>query len=218
MRVGLLGGTGIEGRGLALRFGAAEVQVTLGSRSPERSAEAARVCNEILGRAGVRGAVNGEMLAESDIVFLTVPFDKAAAAVQSCRADFRAGQVLVDVTVPMIFTGGRMDYLDQGGRSNAELLAAELPAGPDLVGAFKTIPAHVLIDTKQPLECDVFVCGDSRQAREKVMEAVRLIPSLRPVDAGPLASARILERMTVLAAQLNRRYRKNGARFRVVGI
>ena len=88
----------------------------------------------------------------------------------------------------------------------------------DLVAAFKTIPAHVLSEIDQPLDCDVFVCGESPGAKQTVMEAARMIPTLRPVDAGPLRNARILERMTVLVVQLNRRYKSKGARFRVVGI
>ncbi len=218
MRIGFLGGTGIEGKGLALRFGAAEIQVILGSRSRDRSENAAREYRGILGKTCIRGATNGEMLADSDIVFLTVPFDKAVSAIQSCKSAFRAGQVLVDVTVPMDFTGGHAAYLEQGGRSNAELIVEVLPPGIELVGAFKTIPARFLAEIGRPLECDVFVCGDSQPAKEKVMDVAKRIPTLRPVDAGPLANARILERMTVLAVQLNRRYKSKGARFRVVGI
>ncbi len=218
MRLGFLGGTGVEGKGLALRFGASGAHVVLGSRSRERAADLARECSQILGKSVIQGTTNGEMLAESDIVFLTVPFDRAVAALQSSRADFRPGHVLVDVTVPMTFTGGRAEYLEPEGRSNAEMLAADLPQGVELVGAFKTIPAHVLTDLSQPLDCDAFVCGDTRSAREKVMDAIRLIPSIRPLDAGPLSNARILERMTLLAVHLNRRYKSKGARFRVVGV
>ncbi len=218
MRVGFLGGTGAEGRGLALRFAAAGAQVILGSRSEERAASAARDYNRILGKILVRGATNAQILAGSDIVFLTVPFDQAVTAVRSCRDDFSPGLVLVDVTVPMTFRNGRPEYLEQQGMSNTEIIAGSLPAGVDLVGAFKTIPAHLLAEVDRPLDCDVFVCGDSPRAKEKVMEAVRLIPTLRPLDAGPLSSARTLERMTVLAVQLNRRYQSNGARFRVMGI
>jgi len=64
----------------------------------------------------------------------------------------------------------------------------------------------------------MFVCGDSREAREKVMEVARLIPTLRPLDAGPLRAARTLERMTVLAIHLNRRYKKKSARYSIVGL
>ncbi len=218
MRIGLLGGTGVEGRGLALRFAAARVEVAIGSRSRERSTQTARQLNGILGAECIRGATNAEVLADSEIILLTVPFDKAAALVQSLKQDFRAGHLIVDATVPLTFASGRAEYFEQGDRSNAELLAAQLPPGIDLVGAFKTIPARILAEVDLPLDCDVFVCGDSQSAKDRVMAVASLIPSLRPVDAGPLMNARILERMTVLAVQLNRRYKSKGARFRVVGI
>ena len=218
MRVGFVGGTGIEGKGLALRFAAAGAQVILGSRSEERATAAALDYNRILGRSLIRGATNKEMLSNSNIVFLTVPFDQAVNAVESCRSDFRPELVLVDVTVPMQFKDGRAEYLEQDGGSNAEMIAAHLPAEVHLVAAFKTIPAHMLAETERLLECDVFVCGESPGAKEKVIEAVNMIPTLRPLDAGPLRNARILERMTVLAAQLNRRHKSKYARYRVVGI
>ena len=218
MRIGFLGGTGIEGKGLALRFAGAGARVILGSRSTERADGAAREYNRILGQSLIRGTTNAEMLADSEIIFLTVPSDHAVAAVQSCRAGFRPGLVLVDVTVPMKFNKGLAEYLEPEGGSNAEMLAENLPEGVEVVAAFKTIPAHVLAEMDQPLECDVFVCGNSPGAKELVMGAVRLIPTLRPLDAGPLSNARILERMTVLAVQLNRHYKSRGARFRVVGI
>ncbi len=218
MRIGFLGGTGIEGKGLALRFAAAGASVVLGSRSEERAQAAAREYNDLLGRSLIRGMTNRDMIAASEIVFLTVPYDIAVQAVESCRMDFASGQILVDVTVPMSFREGRAEYVEQEAGSNAELLARHLPAGVHLVAAFKTIPAHVLARHETELNCDVFVCGNEPEARAKVMEAARAIPALRPLDAGGLSSARTLERMTVLAVNLNRRYKRKSARYRVEGL
>jgi NADPH-dependent F420 reductase len=218
MQIGFLGGTGIEGKGLALRFAAAGASVVLGSRSEERAQVAAREYNVLLGSPLIRGMVNRDMLAASEIVFLTVPYEHAVPAVESCRADFSPGHILVDVTVPMAFREGRAEYVEQEAGSNAELLARHVPEGVHLVAAFKTIPAHVLAEREIELNCDIFVCGDSKAAREKVMEAASIIPTLRPLDAGPLRMARTLERMTVLAVNLNRRYKKKGARFRIEGL
>jgi len=217
-RIGFLGGTGIEGRGLALRFALAGAEVAVGSRSEERARAAAAEYNTLLGHDLIHGAANDEMLRNAEIVFLTLPFDSAAEAVERIAADLPAGVVLVDVTVPIRFEEGRPDYLEPPEGSNAERIAARLPRGALLVGAFKTIPAHVMADLRVPLDCDDFVCGDSAEAKEKVMAAARLIPSLRPLDAGPLRAARTLERMTVLAIALNRRYKRKGARYRVQGL
>jgi 8-hydroxy-5-deazaflavin:NADPH oxidoreductase len=218
MRIGFLGGTGAEGKGLALRFAAAGADVILGSRSEERAQAKAAEYNVILGRPAIQGLANSGMIAASEIVFLTVPFEQAVPAIEACRDSFLPGVVLVDVTVPTRFVGGQVEYLEMEEGSNAERIAGHVPHGVELVGAFKTIPAHVLSALDQELRCDLFVCGDSREAREKVMEAARLIPSLRPLDAGPLRNARALERMTILAIHLNRRYRSKGARYGIVGI
>jgi len=218
MRIGFLGGTGIEGRGLALRFAHAGVPVAIGSRSADRALAAAAEYNRVLGSETIRGLVNQEMIRNSDLVFLTLPHDQASAALDAVRADLPAGLVLVDVTVPMRFTEGRAEYVEPPEGSNAEALARRLSPAVDLVGAFKTIPAHVMGELGTALDCDVFVCGDSPAARERAMEAARLVPGLRPLDAGPLAAARTLERMTVLAVNLNRRYKRKGARYRIQGI
>ena len=216
--VGFLGGTGIEGKGLALRFALAGVPVVIGSRSEERARSAAQEYNTFLGKPLLRGMVNRDMLASAGIVFLTVPADHAVAGVEACRDDFPSGLILVDVTVPTQIKEGRVEYLERKEGSNAELIAAHLPDRVRLVGAFKTVPAHVLAELDTPLECDVFVCSDSKEARGEVMEVAKRIPSLRPLDAGPLGMARTLERMTILAIHLNRRYKKKGARYSVVGI
>ncbi len=218
MKTGMLGGTGLEGKALALRLAAAGIPIVIGSRSAQRAEAAAAECNARLEGFSVSAATNEQMLSDCGIVFLTLPYDQALPAVDAHADLFRPGQILVDVTVPMRFREGRPEFLEPPEGSSAEALAAAVPPGVPLVGAFKTIPAHLLGNLDKPMECDLFVCGDSEEAKARVMDLAGRIPSLRPLDAGPLASARILERMTLLAVQLNRRYKSKGARFRIVGI
>ena len=218
MFMGFLGGTGNEARGLALRFAAAGNPVFLGSRSPERAHRAAEACNLILGAASVRGGGNAEMLANSDIVFLTVPFLEAVNAIENYRGQWNSYHILVDVTVPMTFREGHAEYLEQEGKSNAEIISQNLPGDVSVVAAFKTIPASLLADLEAPLDCDVFVCGNSENAKQRVMAAAAGVLSLRPLNSGPLRAARTLERMAVLAVELNRKYRKKSARYRVAGL
>lgn len=204
--------------GLALRLANAGASVIIGSRDEARALASARSCNQKLGRPIIAGTANREMLRACGIVFLTVPFSAAIEAVESIKADLLPGHILVDVTVPMHFSGGRAEYAEQDGISGAERIAEHLPGGIHLVGAFKTIPAHVLSDLNAQLNCDVFVCGDVPEERVRVMEIVRWIPTLRPLDAGPLRTARTLERMSVLAVNLNRTYKKKGARYQIEGL
>lgn len=216
--IGFLGGTGIEGRGLAARLAQAGVAVCLGSRLLKRAQEAAQRINELIGSELVRGAENEEMLCVSEVIFLTVPFEQAVVAIDTYRAKFRAGTILVDVTVPVAFAGGQVRYMSVAEGSGSQALAKRLPTGVELVGAFKTIPAHLLAELGAPLDCDVFVCGDSEPAKARVMEVIQRIPGLRPVDAGGLEAAGTPERMSVLAIGINRRYKIRSARFRVVGL
>lgn len=216
--LGFLGGTGIEGKGLALRFAAAGVRVVIGSRSAERAAVVAGELNRQLGRELVAGAENREMIASSEIILLTLPFEQAAPALDTYRDLLRPGTVVVDVTVPVAFGGGRARPLSLPEGSGSQSLAKHLPEGVALVGAFKTIPAHLLADASASLDCDVFVCGDLADAKARVMEVIGRIPNLRAVDAGGLEVAGTLERMSVLAIGINRRYKIKSARFRVVGL
>jgi NADPH-dependent F420 reductase len=217
LKVGLVGGTGEEGRGLALRWAMAGAQVTIGSRTIERARATADELNQII-NGSIGSAENRAVIAESEFILLTVPFEHAASTIEAHRGDFRPGSMLIDITVPVSFEKGRVRYVELPEGSASEHLRARLPESIPLVAAFKTEPAHLLADVSEKLDCDVFVAGDSKEAKQRVIAAVSLIEGARPVDAGTLASASALERMTVLAIGINRRYKIKTARYRIVGL
>lgn len=217
LRVGLIGGTGEEGRGLALRWAMAGAQVTIGSRSADRAREAADELNNLLGKPAISAADNRQAISDSEFVLLTVPFDYAASTLESHIGDFRAGSILIDITVPVTFEKGAR-YVELPEGSASEHLKARLPESIPLVAAFKTEPAHMLVDPEAILDCDTFIASDSKEAKARVIEATRFIEGLRPVDAGILTSARTLERMTVLLIGINRRYKVRTGRFRLLGL
>jgi NADPH-dependent F420 reductase len=221
LSVGLIGGTGEEGRGLALRWAAAGARVSIGSRTLERAKTAADELNQMLGSRApqiVGFGENRDVISQSDFALLTVPFAHAASTLEAHRLDFREGSVLVDITVPVSFEQGRVRYVELPEGSASEHLKAKLPETIPLVAAFKTEPAHLLAELDEPLDCDSFVAGDSKEAKGRVMEAIGFISGLRAVDAGTLYSARTLERMTVLAIGINRRNKIKTARYRIVGL
>ena len=218
LKVGLIGGTGEEGRGLALRWARTGAQVTIGSRSIERATEAVADVNGMLGRTLVRPALNESVIRGSDFLLLTVPFDHAASTLETHSAAFVEGSILVDITVPVSFDQGRVRYIELQEGSASEHLRARLPEKVHLVAAFKTEPAHLLVDPNGTLGCDVFVASDSKEAKARVIEAISFIEGARAVDAGTLYSARALERMTVLAIGINRRYKIKAARYHIVGL
>jgi NADPH-dependent F420 reductase len=218
LRIGLIGGTGEEGRGLALRWALAGAQVVIGSRAIEKAKATAKELNAIIGGERILGDTNQAAIAGSEFVLLTVPFAHAASTLEGHRQDFREGTVLIDITVPASFEQGRVRYIELPEGSASEHLQSLLPEKIPVVAAFKTEPAHLLAEAHEALDCDSFVASDSKEAKTRVIDAIKFIEDLRPVDAGTLYSARALERMTVLAIGINRRYKIKTARYRVIGL
>ena len=152
------------------------------------------------------------------MVILAIPFVHAGAIVDACRPQFVPGTLVVDVTVPLVFDAGKPRFVEPEEGSAAEHLRPRLPEHVALACAFKTLPARLLEHVETPLDCDDLVCGDSIESCDRVSALVRRIPGLRAVDTGPLESARVIERMTLLAITINKRYKRHGARFQVLGI
>ena len=214
--IAILGGTGQQGRGLARRFARAGARVVVGSRDPER----ARATVAQWGATGqpIDVASHAAAVGQADVSILAVPFSSVDALLDELGARFSAGTVVIDVTVPVTFAGGKMAMLEVAEGSASEHIRARLPAGVGLAAAFKTVPAHLLGDESAPLDCDEFVCGDSDHARAEAIALVGLLPGLRPVDVGPLSRARSIEHLTALAIAINRRHKIHDARFRIVGL
>ena len=206
--ISILGGTGDQGLGLALRFARAGAKVVIGSRKPERAEEAAGRVRAAVAGAKVEGCGNAEAAKRAGIVILSVPFEHTAETVKSIRAALAPGQIVVSMGVPLATALGdsavRTVGVWQG--SCAELVAELVPDGVEVVSAFQNVSAHRLQELEQPVECDVVVSG-AKVARGRVMELCALVPGLRAVDGGPLANARIVEAITALMIGLNLRYK-----------
>jgi hypothetical protein len=215
IRIAILGGTGQQGRGLAQRFARAGARVVVGSRDSDR----ARGAVAGWGFAGsIETAANASAVEESDVAVLAVPFASVDPLLEELRPRFKPGLVVIDVTVPVTVSGGKMAMVEVAEGSGSEHVRALLPENVLLAGTFKTVPAHLLGDGEAPLDCDEFVCGDSDEARRRAIELIELLPGLRPVDVGPLSRARSIEHLTALAIAINRRHKIHDARFRIVGL
>jgi hypothetical protein len=218
--VAIIGGTGAQGLGLALRLCAAGRPVVIGSRAPDRAAEAAQ---EVRGRvpgAVVEGRGNAEAASAAALVVLSVPFEHTAKTVKGLREGLEPGQVLLSMGVPIASAIGdgpsRLLGVWQG--SCAELVAALAPEGVEVVAALQNVSAKRLSALEQPVESDVVVCG-AKRARARVMALCELVPGLRAVDGGPLANARIVESMTALLIGLSARYKvAKGVGLRFTGL
>jgi NADPH-dependent F420 reductase len=215
-RVAVLGGTGQQGSGLAQRLALAGFHVIVGSRDEARAA--AIVAGWPPDARPTTTAVYDRAIAAADVIVLAVPFGSVHSLLDEHHPHFKPDALVVDVTVPVTVAAGAVTLADVPEGSAAEHVRARLPPHARVAATFKTVPAHLLGDTARPLDCDEFVCGDSAEARSQAALLVQAIHGLRPIDVGPLARARSIEQLTILAIAINRRHKVHDARFRVVGV
>ncbi len=217
--IGILGGTGAEGSGLALRLARAGSRVLIGSRDYNRALEAARAA-AARSRGQVEGRLNPDAAGEAGIVILTVPLAAQIATLKSVRERLRRGTVLVDATVPLeVSIGGRLTHtVGLWAGSAAEQAARYAPEGVAVVAAFHCLSAELLAALDDPVDCDVLICGDNQEGKAAVAGLVSLIPGARAVDAGPLEAARMVESLAALLIGLNVRKTARHAGVRVTGL
>jgi hypothetical protein len=219
--VAVVGGTGDQGFGLALRWAKAGKHVLIGSRVRSRAEEAAARIKAAVGNsAQVEGSENADVVARAPLVVLSVPFEAQMTTLKSLRAVWRAGQILVDLTVPLEASvgGSPTRLLKVWAGSAAEQAAQNVPDNVSVVGAFHNVGSHALQDIQREVECDVIVCGDNAEARKLLRPWVEAIPGCRYVDGGKLENARIVESLTALLIGINRRYKVPGAGMRITGL
>jgi hypothetical protein len=219
--VAVVGGTGDQGYGLALRWAAAGKHVLIGSRVRQRAEDAAARVKAAVGDAAhVEGGENAEVVARAPMVVLSVPFEVQIATLKTQKAAWKPGQILVDLTVPLETSAGGSPtrVLGVWAGSAAEQAAQHVPENVSVVGAFHNVGAHALQEIAHSVECDIIVCGDNAEARGRVRPWVEAIPGCRYVDGGKLENARIVESLTALLIGINRRYKIPGAGVRITGI
>jgi NADPH-dependent F420 reductase len=215
MQIGIVGGTGKEGSGLAMRWARAGNEVRIGSRNAERGiARAAELSDE----CGVRitGGGNLEAVRGADVVVLSVPYGAHSATVASLVGHLD-GAIVVDITVPLRPPKVRRVHLPKG---HAAALETQEILGPDVrvVGALHHVSSAHLADLDHALETDVLVCGNDRAARDSVIELVAKL-GCRALDAGVLANAVALEALTPVLIHMNKRYKSEGGTgIRITGI
>lgn len=218
MTIAIIGGTGPEGSGLALRWARAGETIVIGSRNAERAAATAAGITERTRQTNISGADNASACYGAEIVVLTIPFEAHAETLKHLKSSFRPGQILVDATVPLAASVGGKPTQPLGvWQGSAAQQAAELvPEGVAVVAAFHNVCADCLNDDS-PVDCDVIVCSDNKEAAKKVRELARKIPGLRAIDGGKLENARIVEQITALQIGLNIRH-KGRAGIRITGL
>lgn len=218
--IAILGGTGDQGLGLALRFAKAGRPVVIGSRTVDRAVSAAAEVREKVAEAEVSGFENPEATAKARIVILSVPFEHTAGTVKAIRDALQPGQIVVSMGVPLATAigDGAVRTLGIWQGSCAELVRSLVPKEVAVVSAFQNVSSHRLQHLEEPVECDVIVSGPKTERRE-VARLCDLVPGLRGLDGGPLSNARIVEEWTALLIGMNIRYKvPEGLGLRITGV
>jgi len=211
--LGIVGGSGALGQGLATRWLRADYKIIIGSRDITKAREAAQHLQERTGSKKVGGDQNTAAASACDIVVITVPFSAHLETLKAISASVR-GKIVVDATVPLRPPKVGTVALPPEG-SAAKIAQAVL--GPDVavVSAFHNVAAAKLLKP-DPIDCDVLVCGDDENTRNEVVKLVQAA-GLHGLHAGPLANSAAAEAMTSLLIWINRRYKVEGSGLRITG-
>jgi 8-hydroxy-5-deazaflavin:NADPH oxidoreductase len=213
--VAVLGGTGSEGGGLALRLAHKGHKVLIGSRDDKRAEEAARNVNDRIGKTQASGMTNARAVDGAEIVLLTVPYAGQIATVEPLKEALK-GKILVDATVPLVPPKVSRVQLPEGASAVAKL---QTLLGNDVrvVSAFQNVSAHHLTDLDHEVDCDVLVCGNDAPACETVIELIKAI-GLRGIYAGSIENSVAAEALTSILIAINRRYKVPGSGIRITGL
>ncbi|GAA4615438.1 NADPH-dependent F420 reductase [Actinoallomurus liliacearum] len=203
LSIGILGGTGDQGKGLARRFALAGHEVIIGSRKAERAEQAAESLGDGL---RVRGAENAVVAREADLVIVAVPYDGHKALLESLREEL-AGKIVVDCVNPLGFDKQGAYALPVEEGSAAQQAAAALPDST-VVAAFHHVSAVTLLDPAvEEIDLDVLVLGENREATNTVQALAGRIGGVRGVYGGRLRNAHQVEALTANLISINRRYK-----------
>ena len=206
MEIGIVGGTGPAGRGLALRLASLGYNVAIGSRSSGRAAEIIEDLNEIWGDKGYSlTGVSNEEAALADIVVLATPWDSCAPTAKALKKQL-AGKLVICMANALARVGNEFHALYPPRGSIAADVQASIP-GSRVSMAFQHLPAKKLGEIETPMEGDVLVCADEQSAIDETIAIVNKMNNLRGLDCGSLANAAPVEAFTAVLLQLNKLYK-----------
>ena len=214
MNIAILGGTGKEGAGLAVRWAKLGHSIIIGSRDPERARAKAGELREAAHAIPIVGHSNKEAAELGEVIVVALPAGGLAATLPDVREACK-GKVVVSTVVPLTFGGPRL-FTPPAIGSSAEEVASLLPEAR-VVGAFHHIAAHELADAEHPIECDLLICGQDAAAKDTVTQLGRSM-GLRVLDVGPLTNAGPLEGITAVLATVNRRYKLKNSGIKITGV
>jgi NADPH-dependent F420 reductase len=213
--IAILGGTGKEGKGLAVRWAQAGHSIIIGSRTVEKAATAAEEVLSLIGKPSpVKGMENPQAAREADIVVLTVPFSAHKDMLEFIKADVQ-GKIFVDVTVPLVPPKVTKVQMPAEG-SAAQQAQSILGENVRVVAAFQNISYENLLSGEE-VDCDVLVTGSDKEARTEVLALVG-DTGLFGLDAGPIENSVVVEGLTSILIGINKQFGVHASGIRITGI
>jgi len=215
MTIAVLGGTGKEGKGLAYRWAKAGYRVLIGSRSSEKAIVAASEIVQLLdGASSIVGTTNPEAAKLADVVVLTVPYSAHRETLESIK-DELIGKIIIDVTVPLMppaVTKVKMPPAGSAAQEARQILGEQV----EIAAAFHNISHEYLLQDKE-VQCDVLVTGTSKKTRDDVLKLVTAA-GLIGWDAGPIENSVVVEGLTSVLININKRYGSSHAGIKITGV
>lgn len=221
MKIAIIGGTGGQGLGIAIRFVQAGEEVIIGSRAVEKAEKAVDKVKELLDDDNIpnlKAAENPDAAKEGQLLVLTVPL----AAQKSTLLSIKEGtnnKILLDATGPLesAIGGSPIDYLDLWDGAAAER-TAKILNNTNVICAFNNVSSAALMNFTEPIECDCLISGDDATSKEIATKLIEKIPGIKVVDCGPLERAKIIEKITPLLIGLNIRNKTQFGGIRITGL
>lgn len=206
-KLGIIGGTGPQGQGLALRLANAGYKIFIGSRSQDKAKGIAEELNKKLKGTDIEGVSNADAIKLAKIILITIPYESVKETLEPLLDAIKENtQIIIDIVVPMKFVKGSGMVFDQPELGCMAKTISQMVAPVPVVGAFKTISAHALLDIDKQLNRDTFVFGPNPQ-RSDVINIISKVETLKPINAGPIREGETVERMVPFLININRRYK-----------
>ena len=219
MKMAIIGGTGGQGLGIAIRFVQAGEDVIIGSRTIEKAQAAVDKLKGLLGEVeNIKAAENADAAAEAELLVLTVPLAAQKSTLRSIKEGAR-GKILLDATGPLesAIGGSPIEYVALWDGAAAER-SAKILKDTNVICAFNNISSAALMNFEEPIDCDCLISGDDANSKDVAAELIEKIPGVKVIDCGPLARAKIIEKITPLLIGLNIKNKTQFGGIRITGL
>ena len=221
MKIAIIGGTGGQGLGIAIRFVQAGEDVIIGSRTAEKAQAAVDKVKGLLAKdeiPNLKAAENSDAAEEAELLVLTVPLAAQKSTLLSIK-EGAVGKTLLDATGPLesAVGGSPITYLALWDGAAAER-SAKILKDTNVICAFNNISSSALMNFTEPIDCDCLISGDDADSKVVAAEVIEKIPGVKVIDCGPLERAKIIEKITPLLIGLNIRNKTQFGGIRITGL